>query len=155
VIPVTSLLFTANVIGENLIANDMPADSNPTPLLLGEEGLIVVHGERGEGEGGVTCLVVADDEVEADAIILRTFGDEAYVDSLDVIAPVPPEIERGIRNLAHAGTACADPDCEIHHPEVIEDQGDRATALAWFHAGRRSALYLADALLDLGHEEQS
>jgi hypothetical protein len=133
---VTRNVYTANVVGENLIANDMEAGTDPTPLLVGSEGLIVLYGDR---SSGLTALVLADDEDEGEAIILRAFGDEAFVDSIEVIAPVPPEIERGIRNLAHAGTACSDPDCEIHHPEVIESQAERATALAWFNAGKREA----------------
>lgn len=146
-IPVTNV-YTANVIGEALIANDMEAGTNPTPLLVGDEGLIVLYGDR---ESGLTALVLADDADEGEAIILRAFGDDAYVDCIDVIAPVPPEIERGLRNLAHAGTACSDPDCEIHHPEVIEGHAERATALAWFNAGKREAGKTL-RLLDGGHD---
>lgn len=43
-----------------------------------------------------------------------------------------------MRNLIHASSDCSDPDCEIHHPEVIEDEGSRLTAMAWYEAGRRS-----------------
>lgn len=138
-IPVTNV-YTANVIGEALIPLDMEAGTNPTPLLVGTEGLIVQYGDR---ESGLTALVLADTVEEAEAIILRAFGDEGYVDCIDVIAPVPDEFAQGIRNefaqgirnLSHAGTVCSDPDCEIHHPEVIEGHGERLTALAWFNAG--------------------
>ena len=42
----------------------------------------------------------------------------------------------GSNNLAHAMTVhCTDPDCEIHHPEVIEFPESALTALAWFFAG--------------------
>lgn len=128
-------VYTANVIGEALIPLDMEAGTNPIPLLVGTEGLIVQYGDR---ESGLTCLVLAETVEEAEAIILRAFGDEGYVDCIDVIAPVPDEFATGIRNLSHAGTVCSDPDCEIHHPEVIEGHGERLSALAWFNAGRRS-----------------
>lgn len=38
----------------------------------------------------------------------------------------------GRENLLHAYSSCSDPDCEIHHPEVIEDYDSRATAKAWY-----------------------
>lgn len=39
-------------------------------------------------------------------------------------------------NLEHAlENSCTDPDCEIHHPEVIETSEERWTAKAWFYAG--------------------
>ena len=41
----------------------------------------------------------------------------------------------GRQNLLHAYAACEDPDCEIHHPEVIEEYASRATAKAWWAAG--------------------
>jgi hypothetical protein len=43
----------------------------------------------------------------------------------------------GKQNLYHALAehSCLDPDCEIHNPDVIEDQNERFTALAWFYAG--------------------
>jgi len=44
------------------------------------------------------------------------------------------------RNLNHALAGnCTDPDCEIHMPSVIEDRGQRLTALAWFIAGAMAA----------------
>ena len=40
------------------------------------------------------------------------------------------------QNLEHVLTGeCHDPDCELHHPEVIEDPRERLTALAWYFAG--------------------
>ena len=47
----------------------------------------------------------------------------------------------GERNLRHAlgdfngDTCCEDPECELHQPQVIEDENQRLTALAWFLAG--------------------
>lgn len=38
-------------------------------------------------------------------------------------------------NLLHAYASCTDPDCELHHPEVIETYDERATAKAWFTIG--------------------
>jgi hypothetical protein len=46
----------------------------------------------------------------------------------------------GKNNLMHAlSNDCHDPDCEIHNPEVIEDDNSRLTALAWFYAGAVAA----------------
>ena len=39
---------------------------------------------------------------------------------------------QGRKNLLHAYSACDDPDCEIHNPEVIEDHNERRTAKAWY-----------------------
>jgi hypothetical protein len=61
---VTRNVYTANVVGENLIANDMEAGTDPTPLLVGSEGLIVLYGDR---SSGLTALVLADDEDEGEA----------------------------------------------------------------------------------------
>lgn len=48
--------------------------------------------------------------------------------------------DAGELNLAHAREGrCFDPDCEIHNPDVIEDDAERLTALAWFTAGAASA----------------
>jgi hypothetical protein len=45
------------------------------------------------------------------------------------------------RNLHHVLTEeCHDPDCELHHPERIEDDRERLTALAWFLAGAQEGL---------------
>lgn len=42
----------------------------------------------------------------------------------------------GQRNLNHVLHGfCNDPDCELHHPEVIEDDEQSLTARAWFLAG--------------------
>jgi hypothetical protein len=132
---VTSHLYTSNVIGEGLIDEDLPVErENPTPLPVGDEGILIEYGDR---ETGITVTVAAEDENDAEARILRTFGDDAYVDCVEVIAPLPPDLERGVRNLLHASRPCSDPDCEIHHPDVIETT-ERLTALAWYEAGRRS-----------------
>jgi len=51
----------------------------------------------------------------------------------------------GTHNLRHALTwSCNDPDCEIHNPEVIEDDANRLTHQAFFLAG---ATTLIDILL--------
>lgn len=42
---------------------------------------------------------------------------------------------KGINNLHHVITMCEDPDCEIHQPQVIEDESSRLTACAWYVAG--------------------
>lgn len=42
--------------------------------------------------------------------------------------------------LAHAAAPCSDPDCEIHHPSVIEDDRERRMALAWYTAGALATL---------------
>ena len=51
----------------------------------------------------------------------------------------------GHQNYTHAAlrsVICRDPDCEIHRPEVIEDQAERLTALAWFYAGAEALAVL-------------
>jgi hypothetical protein len=53
---------------------------------------------------------------------------------------------------------CVDPDCEVHRPEVIEDEQSRANALAWFLAGQRADLtaltYTLEAARELVPPEQ-
>jgi hypothetical protein len=47
----------------------------------------------------------------------------------------------GPANLRHVLTEeCWDPDCELHHPEVIEMTAERLTALAWYLAGAQEGL---------------
>jgi hypothetical protein len=43
----------------------------------------------------------------------------------------------GQTNIAHVlqDGNCDDPDCELHHPEVIETESERNTACAWYLAG--------------------
>jgi hypothetical protein len=49
------------------------------------------------------------------------------------------------QNLEHAlDNGCEDPDCEIHHPEVIEEEPERDTAKAWFYAGAMAYMELLD-----------
>jgi hypothetical protein len=43
------------------------------------------------------------------------------------------------RNFNHALAPCHDPDCEIHHPSVIEERPARLTAMAWYLAGVMAA----------------
>ncbi len=53
------------------------------------------------------------------------------------------------RNLEHAiANACADPDCEIHHPDIIETESERLTAVAWFLAGALAGPGAARGLAD-------
>jgi hypothetical protein len=48
-------------------------------------------------------------------------------------------VTQGPNNLNHVLDSmqrpCTDPDCELHHPEVIEEESERLTATAWFIAG--------------------
>jgi hypothetical protein len=54
-------------------------------------------------------------------------------------------------NITHAlYHDCQDPDCEIHNPDVIEDEPSRLTSLAFFHAGGRTALGLVEEGLKAG-----
>jgi hypothetical protein len=39
------------------------------------------------------------------------------------------------QNLSHALQGCSDPDCEIHNPEMQEDEAYRLNSLAFFFAG--------------------
>ena len=58
----------------------------------------------------------------------------------------------GEMNLKHAlDNLCEDPDCEIHNPEVIEDEAESLTARAWFYAG---AMAYRDLILNLIDEAQ-
>jgi len=54
----------------------------------------------------------------------------------------------GHENLAHAHTACVDPDCEIHCPWVIETEGEQLTACAWYIAGMLRGIDYASAQVD-------
>lgn len=49
--------------------------------------------------------------------------------------------------IEHAATDCDDPDCEVHCPWMIENEGERDTAVAWYIAGMRRACALRDALV--------
>lgn len=135
-------LYQANVIGDGLIDEERPVGS--PPLIVGDEGLVVLYGDT----EGVTIIVAATDEDEAERRIIATWGDGAYIDELVPSVPLSGTIgsihlrtKAGFENIAHAFTNCRDPDCEIHHPEVIEDVATALSAMAWYEAGRRSALF--------------
>jgi hypothetical protein len=57
----------------------------------------------------------------------------------------------GFKNIHHAMSGkCEDPDCEIHNPCVIEDEGSRLTAMAWFIAGgERMTEVMADHINEI------
>lgn len=137
-------LFQANVIGNDLIPDEKPVSS--TPQLIGTEGLVVLYGDR----EGVTVATAAPDEAEVERRIIATFGD-VTIDDLQPMAfnlraafGQPALLEQAHRegiafaNLGHAVSRCTDPDCEIHHPEVIEDHIAAMNAMAWYEAGRRA-----------------
>lgn len=125
------MVFRANVIGERLIEDERLVGS--PPLIVGDEGLIVLYGDT----EGVTVVVAATDEADAERRVMATWSD-AFIDEL-----VPVVLSRrdcvGIENVGHALSRCDDPDCGIHHPEVIEVGA--LAAMAWYEAGRRSALF--------------
>lgn len=134
------MLFQANVIGANLIDAEKPVGS--TPQLIGSEGLIVLYGDT----EGITVMTAASDESEVERRIVATFGDDATIDDLQsaqefgpLRLPTNAHRERvALENLGHAISRCTDPDCEIHHPEVIEDHVSALNAMAWYEAGRRA-----------------
>lgn len=131
-----SRLYQANVIGDGLIDEERPVGS--PPLIVGDEGLVVINGDR----EGVTIIVAATDADEAERRIIATWGDSAFIDELvPLVGSIALRTEMGFKNIAHAFTACRDPDCEIHHPEVIEDVAAALTAMAWYEAGRRSTIF--------------
>jgi hypothetical protein len=50
----------------------------------------------------------------------------------------------GQQNYDHVlAGPCSDPDCELHHPAMIEDWDQRLTACAWFLAGAQAAVVRA------------
>lgn len=52
---------------------------------------------------------------------------------------------KGPDNMGHVmqhGLDCGDPDCELHHPSVIEDEPQRLTAMAWQLVGAYKAIDL-------------
>lgn len=73
--------YVANVIGEDLVEDDMPVESRPAPLRLGDEGLLVLYGDT---QTGVTVVVAASDPDDAERRILATFSDSAYIDCIDL-----------------------------------------------------------------------
>lgn len=60
----------------------------------------------------------------------------------------------GVANLRHVlENTCTDPDCELHHPEMIEDKNERLTALAWFTAGAQHAVDFIGNFMDQAYTE--
>lgn len=60
--------------------------------------------------------------------------------------------------IPHARASCEDPDCEVHNPEMVEDDDARDTAKAYYIAGAyEMASLICDALpnnpSDPSHQE--
>lgn len=72
-------VYVANVIGDELIPAPIPVEA-AAPVRYGEgaDDLFVLYGDL----EGITCVLVADDENDAERIIIRTFGDMLTIDDL-------------------------------------------------------------------------
>lgn len=58
----------------------------------------------------------------------------------------------GLQNLNHVLQLpeCHDPDCELHHPDVIEEEDERLTATAWQLVGAWKGIALVEEGLKAG-----
>lgn len=90
--PAPLIAWVANVIGEDLIDEDMPVEQvkrlGLAPLRIDDdEPLLVLYGDR---ETGVTVVVAAPDENEVERAIIATFGLDAHIDCIDRSADQRP-----------------------------------------------------------------
>lgn len=108
----------------------------------GDEPLFLMYGAA-DGEGGTVFAPWTSDVGELERRLTRFFGDGAFIldDHDEAVPPSLVGVPRPVpqANLVHASQSCDDPDCEIHHPEVIEDEAERYTAMAYYEAGYRAA----------------
>lgn len=138
--------YIANVLGEglDLIPDEIPVESYKAEghreLPVGDDGVRVLYGDP----DGVTCVVDADDENDAERRIIATWSDAVTIDDLDLStlqhAAADPD-ERGCScEWADDGTGESGPRPHISEPDVeCPQHGRTADPEMWAEADRIDA----------------